>query len=104
MEAKIEASNEQVEVLEENMLTSQKEMKSKIGALVSRMYIHQARTEVSQEETKAKMRIIQEKIEVATKFMAAELEDNQELGGRRPGMCRPKDAGKLPHGIKREDS
>jgi hypothetical protein len=53
----VEANNEKVEVLGENMWTSQKEMKSKIRALVSQMAIHEARTEVIQEEMKAKMSI-----------------------------------------------
>jgi hypothetical protein len=39
------------------MWTSRKEIKSKIGALLSRMYIHQARAEVIQEEMEAKMSI-----------------------------------------------
>jgi hypothetical protein len=52
MESKIKASNEKAQVLRQNMWASleemkvcEKEIKSKIGALVSRMDIHQASTE-----------------------------------------------------------
>jgi hypothetical protein len=40
LEAKVEASNEKLEAVQENMWTSEKEMKPRIGALVPRMDVN----------------------------------------------------------------
>jgi multidrug resistance efflux pump len=62
LEAKIETISEKLEVLREKW-ARQKEIKPEIGAPVSRIVIHQAKTDANNEESMVAMKASHERIE-----------------------------------------